>query len=249
MNHFSTNYVRQGSQWSLLLLFTLITLGLSSIPACKHDPVGGPVDPIDTMDMHPCDPDTVYFSTDVLPIILSSCGMELCHDAVTKTEGVEITSYETLIASNIVVPFEPDSSMMYQLMTETDLTEVMPPNPRGPISDNNIEVIRKWIEQGALNNSCNPDTTCEIIDPVSYSQEIFPIVDKYCVGCHSGNNPWGGLFLRNYDEIKVVVDDGRLIGSIRREVGFAWMPRNQDKLADCDIRKFEEWIEAGAPNN
>ena len=223
-----------------------------SLPSCKHDPVGGgPVDPIDTTGMagNSCDPDTIYFTKDVMPILLSSCGMALCHDDITKSGDIQITSYETLIESDILVPGDPDDSEMYQRMSSTDPFEVMPPSPRGPISSINIETVRKWIEQGALNNDCKVDTTCNIPGTVSFANDVFPVIDKYCVGCHSGGNPLAGLFLKTYDDVKKVADNGKLVGVIDHEMGFPPMPKNMPKLMDCKIETIRQWVDSGAPNN
>jgi hypothetical protein len=230
------------------LLFALTT------PSCTHDPFL--VNPIDTMDtiMPPdtsevCHPDSIYFRKDVLPIVLSSCGMGLCHDSESKQGGVEITSYGTLIASGIVEPFDPNGSLMYIRMAGMAPPLVMPPSPRGPISDTNILVIRRWIEQGALNLDCPDDTTCVINAPVSFEFDVFPVIDKYCKGCHSGKNPWAGLFLRDYEEVKVIADSGKLVGVISHDTGFPQMPMNQSRLLQCDIDKIRMWVDEGAPDN
>ena len=232
------------------LLYALTT------PSCTHEPFI--VDPIDTMvidTMIPpdtstvCHPDSIYFRKDILPIILSSCGMGLCHDSETKQGGVEITSYGTLIASEIVTPFDPEGSRMYIRMAGMTAPLVMPPSPRGPISDTNILLIRQWIEQGALNLDCPDDTTCVLDMPISFVSDVFPIIDKYCKGCHSGNNPWAGLFLRDYTEVKVVADDGRLVGVISHAAGFPQMPNDQERLLQCDIDRIVKWVEEGALNN
>ena len=127
--------------------------------------------------------------------------------------------------------------------------EVMPPSPRGPISDTNVLVIRRWIEQGALNLDCPDDTICVIDAPLSFKSDVFPVIDKYCKGCHSGAHPWADLFLRDYEEVKVVSDNGKLVGVIGHDTGFPPMPNNQDKLSQCDIDKIKMWVEEGALNN
>lgn len=237
-------------------LALIVACFVATTPSCVNDPIF--INPIDTTDMDTiippdtsafCDPDTIYFRKDVLPIIRSSCGMGFCHDNESMSFDIEITSYETLISAGIVEPFDPEGSRMYQVMTSDNLSELMPPNPRGPISDTNIVVIRKWIEQGAQNLDCPDDTTCVIEPPVSFAQDIFPIMDKYCIGCHSGNNPWAGLFLRDHAEIADASLNGDLLPSIRHDAGFPEMPKDIDKLLDCDIEKVRLWIEAGAPNN
>lgn len=227
---------------------------LMCLPACEHDTLIVDPDPIDTMPVDTlmmCHPDTIYFKKDVLPIVLSSCGMELCHDAVTMQMGLRYTSYETILATGKVVPFDPMASQFYTQMIQTDLQLVMPPSPRGPISDTNITVIRRWIEQGAKNLDCNADTICTIPAPVSFSQHVFPVIDKYCKGCHSGAHPWGDRFLRNYSDIKpIATPNGLLLSVINHEDGFNAMPKTSlGKLDSCIIATITQWINDGAPNN
>ena len=240
---------------ALMACLLLAAIVLLTMPSCVHDPIG--VEPIDTMDMDTimppdtsvlCDPDSVYFRKDVLPIVLSSCGIGLCHDSNTKAAGVEITSYSTLIASNIVVPFDPVASKMYERMTEEE-DRVMPPSPRGPISDTNITVVRRWIEQGALNIDCPEDTTCVINEPVSFKQDVLPIIDKFCVGCHSGDPPRGNVFLRDHSEISDQALNGNLLQVIAHEMGFTPMPVGMDQLVQCDINRIRSWADDGAPDN
>lgn len=235
------------------LCVAIVGLILCAIPACDHDSLIVDPDPIDTMPpdtVFPCDPDTIYFKKDVLPIVLSSCGMELCHDAVTTQGDLQYTSYEAILATGEVVPYDLMASQFYQKMIETDPMQVMPPSPRGPISDTNISVIRRWIEQGAKNLVCIEDTVCTIPSPVSFAQDVFPVINKYCKGCHSGAHPWGDRFLRNYSDIKPIATPGGLLLSvINHESGFAQMPRTLKKLDSCIIATITQWVNDGAPNN
>jgi hypothetical protein len=83
-----------------------------STPACKHEPsVPGGGDPTDTIDNPidtgnngggatscvPCDPDSVYFQNQILPILVSNCTESGCHNASDHKEGVILTSYQTLM--------------------------------------------------------------------------------------------------------------------------------------------------------
>lgn len=228
----------------------ILTLAIAFLHACDNDVIK-PMDiddpPPDTVQV--CSPDTLYFLRDVLPVFLSSCGFDLCHDAGTQSGGHIFTSYTSITSPSLITPFEPDNSLLYQKITETNLSNVMPPSPRGPLSDRNIEVIRKWIEQGAQNLFCNSDTICEIPDMPSFETDIFPIIDTYCEGCHSGSNPWGGIFLRNYSDVKQRVDSGQLMAVIRHEPGFPMMPNNMDKLDSCLIETIQTWVDNGGPDN
>ena len=91
----------------------------------------------------------------------------------------------------------------------------------------------------------NCDTT-----NVTYSSTMRGLLNNYgCLGCHVGNNPSGGINLETYDNIKTVIDNGRLYGAITHSAGFKPMPDGAAKMNPCDINKVKAWIDAGAPNN
>jgi hypothetical protein len=92
------------------------------------------------------------------------------------------------------------------------------------------------------------NNVCDTID-MSFSADIYVILDKNCIGCHNAISPNGSVRLDNYDEVKKVADNGRLYGVINHDAGFKPMPLNQPKLSDCEILKVKAWIDAGALNN
>lgn len=97
----------------------------------------------------------------------------------------------------------------------------------------------------------NPEPSpCGNPDPVSYTTNVFPILDSKCIVCHTtGANPGGGIILDTYAGLKSTVDNGSLSGAINHENGFSAMPRNQPKLEDCTLELIESWIDDGAPEN
>jgi hypothetical protein len=98
-------------------------------------------------------------------------------------------------------------------------------------------------EQTMYPSNCNTTN-------VTFSQTISPIINNNCVSCHSGGiNASGGLNLTNYDEILVVVNNGKLLGSIRHDAGFKEMPQGSSPLSDCSISQVDAWITQGALNN
>jgi len=84
---------------------------------------------------------------------------------------------------------------------------------------------------------------------VTYSATVWPIIETNCTGCHNAGFPSGNISLSNYDEIVAAVQNGSLLGTIRHENGWSPMPKGGGKLADCDIKKIETWVNAGTPNN
>jgi mono/diheme cytochrome c family protein len=207
------------------------------------------VNPPDTT--HPCDPDTIYFEMDVLPILLSSCGKTGCHDA-TAQGGVRLDSYAAVMASDVVTPFDPEESDMWEEINESDPDKIMPPPPNEPLNAIQKETIRKWIAQGALDLTCDAD--CDT-SGVTFSGTIWPsIIQKHCLGCHSGATASGGIHLENYNDVKAAAmvppgQYGSLLGVISHASGNSPMPKNQPKLDDCKIAQIQKWIEDGMPDN
>jgi len=195
---------------------------------------------------HPCDPDTVYFENDIYPLLISSCATTDCHDAASAQDDVILVDYASIIEHGDIDPGDPDGSKLYRKITEDDEEDRMPPPPQDPLSSEQIQKIRTWILQGALNNSCDED--CDTTN-VSFANHIWPLVENNCLGCHSGGTPGGGIYLNNYANIVAVAESGQLWGAINHEQGFSPMPKNANKLSDCKIRQIQIWIEDGTPDN
>jgi len=90
----------------------------------------------------------------------------------------------------------------------------------------------------------NCDTT-----NVTFSTEVWPILESNCSGCHSGSAPSGNVSIENYDDVTALVHNGSLMGTIRYEQGYTPMPKGGNQLSDCYISKLETWISNGMPNN
>ena len=248
-------------QHYILLIF--ITYWMIHLIACKHSPIisDDEVIIVDTIDMPmdtvivnetdsiPCDPDVVYFELDILPILISNCAFSGCHDVASAEDGVILDSYENVIATADVEPFDLQHSEIYEVLVEDDEEKRMPPAPTARLDQDKIQLIAKWILQGGEDLKCDPDVEgCESQN-VSYAADISPVFDLHCVGCHGGNTPSAGIDLSNHTGVKVVADNGRLYGSILWENGFSKMPQGGDKLSDCTIDKIKNWIDSGALDN
>jgi hypothetical protein len=93
-----------------------------------------------------------------------------------------------------------------------------------------------------------PPNTCDTAT-VTYTKSIMPILGANCNTCHGGSLPAGGMDLSVYSVVKAQVDNGRLWGAVSHTAGYKPMPKNSDKLNDCNLNKIKLWILAGAPNN
>ena len=195
---------------------------------------------------HPCDPDTVYFQNEILPLIMSSCATTDCHDKITEEQEIVFTDYASIIEHGEIKPFEPEESKLYEIINKTDPDDRMPPPPADPLNADQKNKIKIWIEQGALNNFCEED--CDTTN-VTFSGSVWPTIELNCIGCHSGAEPSGNVLLTDYNAVVVQANNGRLFGAINHENGFAPMPKNAPKLIDCKIDQVKIWIENGTPNN
>lgn len=91
-----------------------------------------------------------------------------------------------------------------------------------------------------------PSTPCTI-NGMSYQNDIVPLLlNNGCITCHGDLST---LDLNGYDDLKIYVDNGSLLGAIKHESSYRAMPDNQPKLDKCTIDKIAAWITDGAPNN
>lgn len=233
-------------------LILSIILSVIYFSACQHEPLidDDPIidDPIDTTGMNtgiPCDPDSVYFINEIFPILKSNCALSGCHGNGSMEDGVDLSSYEKIISTADIEAFNAEDSDLYEVITDNDLEDRMPPQPAPGLSSEQIALIKKWIDQGALNNGCDD---CDSTN-ISFSMFVSPFITNTCQGCHSGVEPSGGIFLTNYDQIKTQALNGNLLSVIRHEPGYIPMPYNQQKLSDCKIEQIRLWIDNGAQND
>ena len=86
---------------------------------------------------------------------------------------------------------------------------------------------------------------------VTYSQTIAPLVITHCMDvlCHGGEATESVYPFATYDGLKAVVNNERLMGALKHEPGFSFMPKNTASLSACDIDRFQKWVDDGAPNN
>ena len=194
-----------------------------------------------------CDPNKIYFQQQVLPILLSNCTMSGCHDDASHQDGIILTSYEKVMATAGVRPGRPTDSDLYEVLVETDPDDRMPRPPRNPLSQDQIQVIYQWIQQGAQNLSCQ-NSSCDTSN-VTYNNTIRNMISSKCQGCHSGTAASAGIDLSTYTGVKAKITDGRLWGAINQLPGYSAMPKNGAKLSDCELTQIRKWIDAGSPNN
>lgn len=210
----------------------IATLDPDSIPAVDSLP--------DDSSVSNCHPDTVYFQNTILPLLVSSCATTDCHDNVSHKDGIILTDYASIIKTGKIKPGDPADSEFFETLTANG-DDLMPPPPYEKLDTEQIDLIKQWILQGAKDNYCNDG--CDTSN-VTFTATIWPMMQKYCTGCHSAANPSGGIVIAGQSDLAKLARDGSLMGSVRWASGYAGMPTNQ-QMSDCDISLLQKWIDDG----
>jgi len=95
----------------------------------------------------------VSYSDEIQPIFNSSCGPSSCHIG-GNSGGLTLGSYPDLMdggnSGDVVVPGNPANSIIIRRIEGSTAPRM--PLDRQPLSNSDIQKIRDWIEQGALDN-------------------------------------------------------------------------------------------------
>lgn len=235
----------QRTVFSVSVLFFLFVM---AILACKHEPII-PNDPVvDPPTGGTCDPDSIYFENQILPLLVSNCTEAGCHNAQDHEEGIVLTSYQSLLSTvERVTSNDWSKNKLIKSLQETNLEKRMPQN-KPPFSTEQINLIKAWVNQGAVNNACDESSGgCDTIAGAKFATFVQPLVQSKCKGCHSGTTPQGGIKLTTYSEIRTIALDGRFYNSVNASAN--WMPKGGAKLSDCNLVKLKTWIDSGALEN
>lgn len=94
-------------------------------------------------------PAEVSFQAHVLPIFVERCSE--CHGDDNPEEGLEVTSYRTLMLGSIygavIKAGDPEGSYLFEQVSSGKM-----PKKGDPLTPTQIAIIRAWIEAGALDN-------------------------------------------------------------------------------------------------
>ena len=226
--------------------------------SCIHDPVyiipdgavgdvpGNNTDPpvIPTGSDDACDPDSVYFQNQILPIFIGSCAVTGCHDQSSREADIALINYPNIMRG--ITPGDPGGSKYYKVITLEETDDLM---PLDPITDNGfrlpaeqIALIENWINQGATDNLCESCDTSNF----SFSGRIAAIFSTSCatsVGCHAAGSNNGPF--TSYAEIKPFIDNGSIEDRVlvKQDMPIA------APLPACDMEVLIKWIDDGAPNS
>lgn len=127
-------------------LFILVLIAIVSFQSCTYD----------VLEKEPCTdviPDSVSFSANILPLFRANCSLSGCHSGSIPAGSLNLEDSQaytqlTQSGTDYINTATPKISLLYMQMTS--VTEPMPPT--GPLDECRINLVLKWIEQGAKNN-------------------------------------------------------------------------------------------------
>ncbi|MCA9069520.1 MAG: hypothetical protein KDA84_11380 [Planctomycetaceae bacterium] len=212
----------------------------------------------------------VSFTKDVQPILTKNCGG--CHGAAGNARGgLRLNSFDNMKkggSSGALLTIGNANASLIMRRIAGPANQKMPPGNRPKLADDEIQTIRDWINAGAKDDSNAPNAKPKpkdmenIVVPkatgketVSFTKDIAPFMVNLCMGCHSGNNPRGGLSLTSVNNMMKGGDSGRVIipgdleGSrLFRLVGgleAPRMPQNQARITRKNYDDLKKWFLEG----
>jgi WD40 repeat protein len=126
--------------------FAWIAFTVASVSVAEESP---PSDP-------EAKPAPVSFHRDVLPIFRTNCLG--CHQGAKNLGEYVMTQFDKMLAGGesgekAIVPGNPDASHLIAQITPVDGHAEMPDEPAKPLAASEIELIRRWIAEGANDDS------------------------------------------------------------------------------------------------
>jgi hypothetical protein len=86
-----------------------------------------------------------------------------------------------------------------------------------------------------------PDVICS--DTISFVNDVLPIIQNNCTGCHNNSN---GYTFTNHQNISS--NYAAIIGSMQG-LGYQLMPKGLPAIPDSVIQKIQCWVNQGMKNN
>lgn len=95
-------------------------------------------------------------------------------------------------------------------------------------------------------------------DAVDYARDIAPLLQRYCVGCHTADDPEGGLVMESHDQLMsggasgVAITGGspassRMMLMITGKLDPVMPPEGEERPSESEVEALATWIEQGAP--
>lgn len=112
-----------------------------------------------------------------------------------------------------------------------------------------IGILLIYVPQSCENNNefdLYGTRECDTTD-ITWESTIREILKRNCVECHNDKLASGNVRHDSYAAEMIVVTDGRLRGVVNHLDGFVKMPKDREKLPECELKQINLWLDRGAP--
>ena len=201
------------------------------------------------------------FETRILPVLQARC--LACHGSQSRQGELDLGSLESLLEGGAsgpsVVPGSAEQSLLFQKVETGQM-----PLGQDPLSPRDLEIIRRWIDQGALADGQDPEafqTRKDLKLTVTSHDVLAPILHVRCLICHGRRTQEAGLDLRTRASILKGGKSGPAMvpgkpeeSLLLQRIQAEEMPPPKDFSRFCvrpvtsgELEKLRRWIADGAP--
>lgn len=215
------------------------------------------------------------FAKEVAPIVQGKCVR--CHSGGTPRGDLDLSTFAGWKTGGksgaLLTVGKPEQSLLMHRVASQDAQRRMPPNGES-LSVDELKILIHWINEGARYDAekddipladigkapAGPPVTVVIPAPkgnetVSFTKDIAPFMANLCTGCHSGNDPDGGLNLTTFENMMKGGDSGRVIIPGNREGSRLFrlvggleaprMPQGQARITRKNYEDLIKWFDEG----
>jgi hypothetical protein len=177
----------------------------------------------------------IDFDRHVLPILENRCND--CHHApfdrsgrlVNPKASLRFDTFSQVMKGNldgpVIVANDLEKSRLYSVLNLPEDDDLFMPPKGGPVDADQIDIIKRWIEEGANPSKNSVSATKGGIpaadEPVSFTNHILPLFENRCMECHgepyvkNGRTikPRAGLQLNSHEWVMKGNLDGTIVTS------------------------------------
>ena len=222
----------------------------------------------------------IDFDRHVLPILEERCNS--CHHApfdrsgrlVNPKASLRFDTFAQVMKGNldgpVIVANDLEKSRLYTVLNLPEDDDLFMPPKGGPMDQEQKDVIKRWIEEGAKPSKNSVSATKGGIpapdEPVSFTNHILPLFEKRCLNCHGETyvkngrtiKPTAGLQLNTHEMVLkgnldgTIVSPGDPTSSALYQVVILpdddpeLMPPKGDPLSEDERTMIKRWILEGA---
>jgi hypothetical protein len=104
-------------------------------------------------------------------------------------------------------------------------------------------ILFSGCENNVEENSEDNPVDCTEVETY-YTENVAPILESNCTGCHSGPTPKAGLSLDSYSNVRAAIKTGDVLDRVTRVQGSpGFMPNSGTKLSDANLEILQTFFD------